>query len=210
MIKQHYKLLLTLLCLSLLQGCSSNVVVKGVVPTPVTERYPVKVSLVIDENLRKFTLHDKREKKITLAIGEAQIGMFTTVTHALFSSVTVSDNVDSSGNTALSIYPTIEEVQLATPFDNQFKVFEVWLRYTVSLFDNKGTLLNDWQLTAYGKTPTRFLGSDEDALNQATMMALRDAGARLTLELPRLPEFVQLLDKLALVSTVTGETHHGS
>ena len=39
------------------------------------------------------------------------------------------------------------------------------------------TNASPWPITAYGKTPTAFLQSDEEAVNLAAVVALRDAGA---------------------------------
>ena len=46
----------------------------------------------------------------------------------------------------------------------------------------------DWTLTAYGKTPTAFLQSDEEAVNLAAVVALRDAGANFATSFTRVPD----------------------
>jgi len=42
-------------------------------------------------------------------------------------------------------------------------------------------------MTSYGKTPTAFLQSDEEAVNLAAVMALRDAGAHFVTSFARVP-----------------------
>jgi hypothetical protein len=57
------------------------------------------------------------------------------------------------------------------------KVYEIWMRYGFELVTVSGEPIADWTMTAYGKTPTAFLRSDEAAVNLAGVVALRDAGA---------------------------------
>ena len=74
--------------------------------------------------------------------------------------------------------------------------YEFQLLNVKSLFreeDNAvGIRLNDrlatWPVTAYGKTPTAFLQSDEEAVNLAAVVALRDAGAHFITSFLRVPE----------------------
>ena len=51
----------------------------------------------------------------------------------------------------------------------------------------------DWTLTAYGKTPTAFLQSDEEAVNLAAVVALRDAGANFATSFTRVPDIATLM-----------------
>lgn len=184
----------------LLAGCSTNVVVKGSVPASLSPVMPVNAGLVLDEQLRNYTYKSDKGREISFAIGEAQTGMFSNIAKSMFRKVTVLDNIpDQAGepdadSTApgadldLLVSPKVEEIQLATPFETKLKVFEVWIKYNLRVYAGDGEPIADWIMTAYGKTPTRFLKSDEDALNQAALVALRDAGARMTIEFPRVPE----------------------
>ena len=60
------------------------------------------------------------------------------------------------------------------------------------LYDTHGTLIAEWPLTAYGKANRGDFGfmesSDAPAIRQATMTALRDAGAFLALRFTTVPE----------------------
>lgn len=180
--------------IALLVGCATDVKVKGGVPAPLSEQLPFHVQLVLDDAFRSYQYVDdpERGKKVTFAVGEAQTDMFRVIAAGMFRQVTETA-VQAPGVGDLILYPRVEEIQLATPFENKLKVFEVWIRYNLRVFDGSGAPLADWIMTSYGKTPTRFLSSDEDALNQAATVALRDAGARLTLELTRVPEIRQWL-----------------
>jgi hypothetical protein len=51
-------------------------------------------------------------------------------------------------------------------------------------------------MTAYGKTPTAFLQSDEAAVNLAAVVALRDAGAHFATSFTRVPEVAAWMESL--------------
>ena len=74
------------------------------------------------------------------------------------------------------------------PFETRLNVFEVWVKYNLQVFNSEGEPVADWLMSAYGKTQTRFLKSEEEALDQATTAALRDAGVRLAIGFKRVPE----------------------
>ena len=54
-----------------------------------------------------------------------------------------------------------------------------------------------WPITAYGKTPTAFLQTDEEAVNLAAVVALRDAGAHFVTTFGANPGVATWLDGIA-------------
>ena len=54
-----------------------------------------------------------------------------------------------------------------------------------------------WPITAYGKTPTAFLQTDEEAVNLAAVVALRDAGAHFVTSFGATPDVAVWLDGIA-------------
>ena len=91
------------------------------------------------------------------------------------------------------IVPGVAEFQFALPADTKAKVFEIWVKYDLGIRTAKGEEIGHWQFTAYGKTPTAFLKSDEEAIRAATIVALRDAGASLVSGLERDPRLREWL-----------------
>lgn len=68
-------------------------------------------------------------------------------------------------------------------------------------YNQQGDSIAEWVITAYGKTPTAFLQSQEAALAQAINVALRDAGATLYTGFERVPELQAfLVDKQRALS----------
>lgn len=173
----------------LLTACATQVEVKGHFPEPLRRPLPFNGVLVLDERLQNAAYRATHGKTIEVAIGSAQTQMFTTVAPHLFQAFHTSDDLSSAlaQRHDLTLMPELRDIQIATPDDTQLNIFEVWLRYLIEIYDQEGRLLVTWPVVAYGKTQDQFMKSDEDALNQAAMVALRDAGARLTLEFEQEP-----------------------
>jgi len=196
-IKTPPLLIALLLAAALITGCSAtNVTVQGNFPTPLSHPLPIHAGLVLDEAFQQHIYQDSDNRKLTFAIGAAQTAMLRSLSKGLFQEVTELPSIDQRNGLQLLLAPVVEDVQVAMPFENRLKVFEVWLKYNIRVYDQRGEPLADWIMSAYGKTPSRFLTSDEEALNQAAVVALRDAGARLLLEFHRIPE-VQALVRTA-------------
>jgi hypothetical protein len=185
-----------LLLLFLLGGCTHTLIVDGRFPSPLVTRMPYTLGVHYPEEFRAYRYveeSDDRAKWI-IDMGEAQTELFATVLPGMFTEVQELKAIPGAGGTAtggdvdLVIRPTIEQFQYTLPSETKVKIYEIWLKYNVQVFDPQGQLIADWILTAYGKTPTGFMQSDEAALNQAVVVALRDAGANLSLNFARVPE----------------------
>lgn len=168
----------------LLAACSTNVVVSGDYPSALTKPLPYHVGLVLNNSFTQYTFKSEEEQDVTVALGQSQSKLFDRVFTDIFANKsrlqTVTKQTATTPNPIdLMIVPSVEEVQLAMPFETRLNVFEVWIKYNVQVFNGDGEPIADWLMSAYGKTQTRFLKSEEAALNQATTSALRDAGVRL-------------------------------
>ena len=73
------------------------------------------------------------------------------------------------------------------------------MRYRFDLLNASGGAIAEWGMTSYGKTPTAFLQSDQDAVNLAAVMALRDAGANFAANFTRVPAIAQWLDEKGIL-----------
>ncbi len=159
-------------------GCSTNVHVQTDFPAALTPEIPLVAGLYFDKNFRDFTYSNTR--KVTISLGEAEAEMFSTVFGDLFQKTHILDTFPQElPEVDLIISPHIEEVQLSLPSDTQIKVFELWIKYNVQVFDGNGVPVADWIMTSYGRAVDRTFSSDEGLLEQAVIMALRDTGAQL-------------------------------
>ena len=85
------------------------------------------------------------------------------------------------------IIPSVREVQVSTPSENYLNVFEVWIKYSLEIQTADGETIDSWFMPAYGKTPDAFMASKSRAIEEASIIALRDAGAKLMLDFYRIP-----------------------
>jgi hypothetical protein len=102
------------------------------------------------------------------------------------------------------LIPHVDELQYTIPTHTNVKVYEIWMRYRFELVSTAGDPLAEWTMTAYGKTPTAFLRSNQEAVNLAAVVALRDAGANFATNFTRVPEVQQWMQMGE--STVGGVT----
>lgn len=180
-----------------LSGCTHTLLVDGRFPSPLVGTMPYTLGVHYPDEFKDYRYVEKSDDraKWIIDMGEAQTDMFSTVLPGMFNEVRVLDALPSeaqpgnrSGAVDIVIKPTMEELQYTLPSETKIKVYEIWLKYNVQVFDPQGGLIADWILTAYGKTPSGFMQSDEAALNQAIVVALRDAGANLSLNFGKVPE----------------------
>jgi len=182
----------TLIFFVLLTSCKSTLNVQGNFPTPVINQMPFSIGVVFDPQFINYqyieTGKDRSEWEIS--VGKAQVQLFDVVLSAMFSEVITSDKLQTISNKPIDLFfqPSLENFQYNVPNETKGKMFEVWLKYNLKVFDGQQQLMADWVLTAYGKTPTAFLKSDEAALNEAMVIALRDLGAGIALRFGHVPE----------------------
>lgn len=204
-------LLIRTVFLSLLLGlaaCAGKVEVQGDVPTPLADKRPLHVGVVANPKFQNFQYEEQSKDRLkwTIGTGGAQAKLLDKLLNAMFASVTVLTDLPEAGQSApvdLIILPRVADFQYAMPRETKVNIFEVWIKYSIQVYDNNGAMLADWLMPAYGKTPTAFLKSEDDALNQAVMMALRDAGAGFVTGFDRVPEIRAWLDQHQAQQPVT-------
>lgn len=192
-----------LLASLLLSACGAReVVISGEFPVPLVEPMPLHLGIWYPPEFVGHELYDEAkgrgESSWHLKSGEAQVQVWNQLFSNLFTRVTRLDAPPSevappAGIDAVLI-PNVDELQYAIPAHTNIKVYEIWLRYAFSLQQPDGQPIADWTMTAYGKTPTAFLQTDQEAVRLAGVVALRDAGAHFITSFPRVPEVAQWLE----------------
>ena len=192
-----------------LAACGAKqVVVQGKYPTPVIEKEELVLGIVFTENFKNFEFFEdskiQAEPDWRILIGQAQTEFWET-----FLSNTVTDLVIIDSHEALHstnkdiefiLIPYLDDLNYAIPMQTSSDRFEIWLKYRFRLValssihdHNNGEIsynpneyLAEWSFTAYGKTPELremtiegFTQDDEESVNLAAVVALRDAGAHL-------------------------------
>ena len=212
---------LLLLCLTLLgAGCATKqVVVEGNFPAPLLDPLPITLGVIYPSAFAEHEFFDeakgRAESDWLVKTGEAQVefwdilftGMFDEVVHIRDWETVQTHGADIDG----VLIPAIAELQYTIPTHTNVKIYEIWMRYQFRLVDisaihqqedgalsfNPDERLAAWPITAYGKTPTAFLQTDEEAVNLAAVVALRDAGAHFVTTFGATPEVAGWLDDIA-------------
>ena len=190
-----------MLCLTLLAGgcATKQVEVEGNFPSPLLDPLPITLGVIYPSAFAEHEFFDeakgRAESDWLVKTGEAQVefwdilfgGMFDEVVHIRDWETAQSQGPEIDG----VLIPAIADLQYTIPTHTNVKIYEIWMRYEFQLVDvaaihqqedgalsfNPDERLAAWPITAYGKTPTAFLQTDEEAVNLAAVVALRDAGA---------------------------------
>ena len=209
------------LCLTLLAaGCATKQVeVEGNFPAPLLDPLPITLGVIYPSAFAKHEFFDeakgRAESDWLVKTGEAQVefwdilfgGMFDEVVHIRDWETVHSRGPEIDG----VLIPAIADLQYTIPTHTNVKIYEIWMRYEFRLVDvaaihqqedgalsfNPDERLAAWPITAYGKTPTAFLQTDEEAVNLAAVVALRDAGAHFATSFGTTPEVAVWLDGIA-------------
>jgi len=179
-----------------LSACvGANVQMQGDIPTPMVNRLPLRVGLYLEPALVQYVFEEKIKDHgdWRLEVGPMQAKLFQQVASAMFIEAIKVDSPTPVGIELDAVLaPSIADFQIAIPSQTRSEFYEVWIKYTMRLYDTHGALIAEWPLTAYGKANQGDFGfmdnSDTLAIRQATMTALRDAGAFLALRFTTVPE----------------------
>jgi hypothetical protein len=179
------------LALAGLAGCASQVEVEASIPTPLVEPFPVSVGLVLDEALTEYQHYEEIPEQITwtITLGSANREMLETVLGGLFSSTTLVTEIPSEGNQSSFdgvIKPELEKFEFEVPVRGRDNFAEVWMQYRLKLYEPDGDLVADWPVSGYGKSEI-IRSNREESLNEAVVVAMREAGAQIVTQFPRQP-----------------------
>ena len=195
------RLTVLLLC-GLLTACGARqVVVTGTFPPPLLEPIPLTLGVWYPEEFTQHEFFDeakgRAESDWLVRTGEAQVAMWDQLLAGMFERLEHMNArpAPEQMNPAVDavLIPRVQELQYAIPAHTNVKVYEIWMRYGFELVSVSGEPIAEWTMTAYGKTPTAFMQSDEAAVNLAAVVALRDAGAHFVTSFRKVPEVSQWL-----------------
>jgi len=196
--------LLTACFVMLLGGCgTTEVTISGSFPPPLVEPLPVALGVYYPPEFAEHEFYDeakgRSESDWLVRSGEAQVQMWDQLLAHLFTGMRRLDAPPSAETPASGVdavfIPRVDELQYAIPAHTNIKVYEIWLRYAFELQQPNGEPIANWTMTAYGKTPTAFLQSNEEAVRLAGVVALRDAGAHFITTLRRVPDVARWLEQ---------------
>ena len=179
---------LAALCLGLLAGCTTtSLETKAQLPPPLLEQLPVRVGIHYSEEFSKYVHKETRGSiDYEVNLGPAHVTNLDWLLKAMFRElVHVEDPTRISGISpplAFVLEPKFEEYSFLTPKDVAGEAFIVTIRYLLTVYDGSGARVDSFTFTGYGREKARTLASKEP-LALATQRAMRDAGAKVAVEL---------------------------
>jgi hypothetical protein len=184
------------LALLMLVGCGGvRVAPEGGLPKALVQPLQARVGLVLDDELRRFKHEETRSSadwSVDLGPGHEQL--LKAVFGASFSSVEVFRNFDearaASGLQGL-FSPHIEQYSFASARETGGVYWAVTIRYRIGVFTPQGEPADSMSLTGYGSAGDT--GRAAPSLVNATRAAMRDAAAKLLVQMPRQPVAVKLV-----------------
>lgn len=196
---QYCRSCATLIAALLLAGCAKSVQVDSSFPKPLMQPYPLVAGVRYPASLTGFSHTEKsiNEPEIVINLGTANVDMFRALFSGMFAETVELGSDPSSPVPAsidLVIEPTLADLEIASPGKSGTDQYTVWLNYNLRLSRPDGSLLGDWKVTAYGQRDQGSMGmGGEDAVNDATVIALRDAAASIVSEFSTAPGIASIL-----------------
>ncbi len=174
--------------LALLAGCGgTKLAARAQLPPPLIEMIPARVGFHYSKEFREYIHKESRgDIDYEITLGPAHVQNLDWLLKAMFSEIVPVE--DPTRVAALQpplvmvLEPRFEEYSFLTPKDIAGEAFIVTIRYLLTVYDGDGGRVDAYTFTGYGRQGARTLASKEP-LQIATQRAMRDAGAKLAVEL---------------------------
>ena len=174
----------------LLSGCSGvKVRPDAKLPHAMVQPLAVRAGLVLEQELRTYVHVESRGgNDYAVDLGAGHEHLFKDVLGASIANLQVFNNVDAAragtGMQALFV-PHIEQFSFATANETSGGYWAVTIRYRISVLSPQGEPVDTLTLTGYGSAQNA--GMSAASMTAATQSAMRDAAAKLLVQLPRQP-----------------------
>lgn len=183
--------LLVIVTVVLSTACTQSMVmeVSSEIPAAATDSAKQTVGLLLSSDFKNFIYQENTPERQNweIHLGASQAKLFEQIFNAVYGEVLLVSSDSEQGAFDLFVTPRLVEMQLATPTETGFSFFEAWLNYQVTIKYIENSTSRSFVMTAYGKQNTARFQRFQNGLHQAIENALRDAGAKLTVELTSTP-----------------------
>jgi hypothetical protein len=186
---QGMKQALLLTLLAALAGCGTVLVQpQPGLPPPLVEKLPAVVAIYYPAEFREFTHKEKRyQADYEVLLGPAHVANLTRLLQGMFARVVEVDDPararEVDPDVAMVLEPRFEDYAFLSPRDMAGDFFTVTIRYRLNVYNPRGERVDGYVFTGYGRQKAGAMSSTEP-LARATQRAMRDAGAKLAVELP--------------------------
>jgi hypothetical protein len=180
--------LAAIVAMLLLAGCTATrLTTQAQLPPPLIDKLPVRVGVYYSKEFAEYVHKETRSQiDYEVTLGPAHVTNLNWLLGAMFAElVEVEDPArvaDIRPPLLFVLEPKFEEFSFLTPKDVAGEAFVVTIRYLLTLYDGNGSRVDSFTYTGYGREKARTLGGKEP-LAIATQRAMRDAGAKVAVEL---------------------------
>lgn len=184
----HRPAFAAILLVLLLPGCTATrLTTQAQLPPPLIDKLPVRVGVHYSKEFAEYVHKETRSQiDYEVTLGPAHVTNLNWLLGAMFAElVEVEDPsavADIRPPLLFVLEPKFEEFSFLTPKDVAGEAFVVTIRYLLTLYDGSGARVDSFTYTGYGREKARTLASKEP-LAIATQRAMRDAGAKVAVEL---------------------------
>jgi hypothetical protein len=196
---------LALAAVALVGGCASEVIVESKFPTPLVEPLPVRMGILMPEELYNYIYtEDVPDQSLwTIALGDANVAMLDPLFKQMFRETMKVDAVPVASATGLDgvIKPTISKFEFDVPVGQRDKFVEVWIQYQLTLYDPDGHTIAEWPVSGYGKS--ELMRNRVDAVQRAAIVAMREAGATISTKFAEQPQIKDWLGEKQHATTAS-------
>jgi hypothetical protein len=192
----------------LIVGCTTSVTVEGTIPTPLVAKIPVNVGVYYSDDFKSFQHEEtiRQHGNFKVDMGGQNLLFFRNLMTAVFENVTEIDErplADEQSSVAEEnaagldgiLIPEIIKYGFLTPNVSGLKFYSASIHYRMSLYDLNNAKLGEWIIVGYGKSERTLFGTT-DSLSEATMLAIRDGGARIAIEMESQPVIQSWLEDI--------------
>lgn len=182
-------------------GCTTNVMVEGTVPIPLVAKIPATIGVYFSDEFKTYTYKEVMRESGTwkINLGKQNLSFFQSLLSGMFDSVEEVPEPPFQSGEMLHldgiIVPRIVKYGFLTPSISGLKFYSASIQYQILLYNRAGDIIGDWNIVGYGKSEGGSFGADE-ALGEATMLAIRDGGARIAMEMSQQPQIVAWLENI--------------
>jgi hypothetical protein len=175
-----------------LAGCTSAVVIESEFPVPLVDELPVSIAVYFDPALRDFIHAESlpRSSTWTIDLGDANIAMLYPLYAEMFAATREIQDLPPSPSDAATVdgvlSSALQQFQFDVPRSTRDEFVEVWLQYRLQLLKPDGEVVIEWDVPGYGKA--EIDGTREDAVHRASIIAMREAGARISTQFSLQPQ----------------------
>ena len=175
-----------------LSGCgSTEVIVESSFPVPLIEALPLRMGVIIPDELYNFIYtEDIPEQSLwTIALGDANVAMLEPLFKGMFQETTDVESLPlAAGGAGLDgvIEPKLEKFEFDVPIGERDEFVEVWMQYQITVYEPDGATVLQWPVSGYGKS--ELLRDQEDAVQRAAIVAMREAGAPISTKFSQQPQ----------------------